>query len=562
MHTLHIANREYTEWSFKDTAGESCTTIPEVSPLSAKLFHGDIIDLSGQLISSPYRDKKNICGVLLSSQKTYGRVNSGNKLLYKCVPDDPHLPCFLVPYEEKHIGFTKTRTDKYISFRVKEWTEKHPHGLIVETFGEVEDTNAYIAYQMANKELNDSLKHLNSACLRSLRENTLGPIPRYCEEKPIEDRRGWQSSSIISIDPKGCKDIDDAIGLRILPNGETILSIYIANVPMMLEYLNLWPYLSERIATIYFPDTKFPLLPVMLSENSCSLRENEDRVVFVMDVTIRPHTLENVSKINFTSAIIRVEKNYAYDAAELIARSDYKQILKIVESLNEDHYQYIDHHIETSHDLIEYCMLFMNHECAKHLKTKKDGIYRSAIKKKEETTAPSSLKHILQTVAGNYCAYAELKPHELIGSGGVECYLHITSPIRRIVDLLNMYEMLKDKFQWSAEAERFAQMWKSKVEQINVRTKSIRKLQNEIELLNVYEKNREKIYSGIVFAQQLSLAGEEKVAYKYKLYIPETKLLTTIISNKVMKDYTDVYCSAHLFLDEAKMAKKIRLQLL
>ena len=552
MATLHVANRDYTVWTF-----ENAVEVPSISPLTARLFHNDTVDPSGQLISSPYRAKENICGVLLSSQKTYGRSNSGNKLLYKCVPDDPHLPCFLVPYEEKHIGFNKIRTDKYITFKIKEWTGKHPTGLLTQTFGDVEDTDAYIAYQMTNKEINDSLKHLNAACLRSLRENTLGPIPRYCENRLIEDRC---SLPIISIDPVGCKDIDDAIGLRTLPNGDSILSIYIANVPMMLEYLNLWPYLSERVATIYLPETKIPMLSVMLSENSCSLREKEDRVAFVMDITVSKRMY--ISNISYTSSIIRLEKNYAYQDSELIARADYKSILTIVRNLNAEHFAYVDD-VATSHDVVEYCMLFMNHECAKHLAQKKSGIYRAAVIKNKEKApaveAPAMLKHLIQNVAGEYCPYSELKPHELIG-GGLECYLHITSPIRRVVDIVNMYEMLKDKFQWSAEAQLFMQTWQSKIDTINIKTKAIRKLQNEIELLKVYKNNKDQDYIGFVFAPTERLINGT-VSYKYKVYIPATKLFTSVVSNKKLKEYTTVYFSAHLFLDETKMTKKIRLQI-
>ena len=50
--------------------------------------------------------------------------------------------------------------------------------------------------------------------------------------------------------------------------------------------------------------------------------------------------------------------------------------------------------------------------------------------------------------------------------------------------------------------------------------------------------------------------------FKYTVYIPESKMLTTVLSNRNIKNYTSVAFSAHLFLDEAKMTKKIRLQML
>jgi exoribonuclease R len=542
MFTLHVANRDYTEWHLENKA-----TALTISPLDNKLFHGDILNEKGELVSSPYREKAEICGVLLTSEKTYGR--DGNKLLYKCVPDDEHLPCFLIPYEEKQIGFHKTKEDKYITFRIKEWLEtKHPIGLLTNTFGPVEDNDAYVAYQMTCKDLNASLKTLNAMSLRRLRENALEPIPFYCAGQAIEDRRSYP---IISIDPLGCQDIDDAIGVRQTTNGETVLSIYIANVPLMLEYLQLWPYLTERIATIYLPLTKFPMLPPALSENMCSLKEKEDRVAFVLDITLKCMTIQS---INYTSAIIRVEKNYAYDAAELLGRADYKQMLEIVKELN-DTLHYLDK-ISNSHDLVEYCMLFMNMECAKQLETTKSGIFRSAVKK--ENDLPSELKRVLQGTAGEYCSFKKRKPHELIGNGR-RTYVHVTSPIRRIVDIVNMTILLKEQVKWSADATNFLEKWQTKmIPMINTKTKAIRKLQNEMEMLNIYTKQPERTYTGILFNRtEINAKGQ----YKYNVYIAETKVLTTVKSPKEFNNFTTTHFSAHLFLDEAKMTKKIRLQL-
>jgi exoribonuclease R len=554
MFTLHIANRDYTEWSF--TNDIKLAQHIDLSPLRHKLFHGDQVDETGKVvISSPYRSK-DICGVLLTSQKTYGRIN--NRLLYKCVPDDEHLPCFLVPYEEKQIGFNKTQEDKYITFKIKEWSStKHPLGLITNTFGEVKDNEAYSAYQMACKELNDSLKILNAASLRTLRQNTLHPIPLYCDGMPLEDRRALR---ILSIDPLGCNDIDDAMGLQKMPNGQIIFSIYIANVPMMLEYLQLWPYLTDRVSTIYLPEKKYPMLPLSLSENICSLKEKEDRLAFVMDIHIKNMSIQ---RINYTSAIICLEKNYAYEAPDLLAREDYKGILETVKELNYN-FRYVDK-ITNSHDIVEYCMLFMNGDCAKHLKDKKCGIFRSATRQADaqaHVAVPAELKRILQTTAGEYCGADQIKPHELIGSG-LDCYLQITSPIRRLVDIVNMCALLQESFSWSADAKVFLEKWQKpdQIKRINQKTKATRKLQNEMELLKTYEKNPDRTYSGIVF-NKTDGSRRDNSLFKYKVYITETKMLTSILSPNELANFTTAYFSAHLFRDEAKMTKKIRLQML
>jgi exoribonuclease R len=548
MFTLEIANRDYTEWTFVPALMQE----PAVTPLTAKLFHGDQVDSAGKLITdSPYRTNEALCGVLLTSQKTYGRTN---KLLYKCVPDADHLPCFLVAYEEKQLGFNKRPKDKYITFRIKEWTEKHPLGLVTNTFGDVEDKEAYANYQLACKALNASLKLVNAATLRALRLTRMHPIPLYCENRAIEDRRGYRH--IISIDPAGCQDIDDAIGLRPQPGGQSVvLSIYIANVPMLLEYLQLWSYLTDRPATIYLPTRKIPMLPVALSDNLCSLREQEDRVAFVLDFTLNKATAR-VETISYTSTLIRVEKNYVYGAPELLGSEAYKEILAIVKTLN-DACPYLER-ISSSHDVVDYCMLRMNSECATLLQAKQSGIYRAATIKKDGVAnqLDPELKRVLQSVAGEYCSYANRKPHELIGPARM--YVHITSPIRRIVDTVNMLELLADRFQWSADAQAFKAKWQmeNQLSLINTKSKAIRKLQMEMELLDTFEKNPERTYMGFIFDYQM-----HNKMHKYKVYLAETKWLTSVCSPTELKINTIVHLSAHLFLDEAKMTKKIRLQI-
>ena len=56
--TLHIKNREYTEWEWLPS-NEKC----DINPLEAKLFHGDSIDINTRkTISSPLSEHMNICG--------------------------------------------------------------------------------------------------------------------------------------------------------------------------------------------------------------------------------------------------------------------------------------------------------------------------------------------------------------------------------------------------------------------------------------------------------------------------------------------------------------------
>ena len=110
-----------------------------------KLFNNDIMEFKDgktELIQSQIRKAAKIAGVLvLENNKSYGRHNNG-KLLFKVIPDDTHIPHFLVPYELK-IGFSKKFINKYITFRFREWDSKHPIGSIVDTLGDVNNLDVF-----------------------------------------------------------------------------------------------------------------------------------------------------------------------------------------------------------------------------------------------------------------------------------------------------------------------------------------------------------------------------------------------------------------------------------
>lgn len=568
---LIIQDRSYSEWDIRDEKNDEL--LPDKTsliknPAESKLYNNDIVDENGKLIEkSPIRDDETIHGVLLTSGKTYGRsniTNKNSKLLYKCAPNDKTMPYFLIPFEEKNIGFSKNKRDKYITFRIKEWTDKHPIGTLTNNFGDVDNINNYINYKMSCKSLNDSLQQINKIIIRKLREYTLDKIPYYCNDKQIEDRRSYE---IITIDSYNCEDIDDAIGISNVYDN-ILLSIYITNVPLMLEYLNLWEFITNRVSTIYLPDQKLPMFSKQLSDNLLSLKSNNDRVAFALDVYINNKTYR-IEDIKYSTVIINVKQNYTYDSIELLNLPLYDKLKNLVIKMN-DYYPnttYIDN-ITNSHDVIEYCMILMNHQCAKILLNKPNGIFRSSTKKETSLLNHNNtqLNYILNNISGKYCSINNFTPHYMI-SNGLDCYTHITSPIRRIVDCANMLILQKDDFKWSDDAIKFLNKWTSQemIDVINSKIKYIRKLENEIYIMKTYEEGKNNnIYFGTIFDKTPieKKSNEEKQMYKYKIYVEKLKLISSIKSSKEYIEYQTVDVSIHQFLDEEKMYKKIRLQLI
>ena len=91
----------------------------------------------------------------------------------------------------------------------------------------------------------------------------------------------------------------DGFGIEKMENYWCV-SIYIANVFLWLETLGLWKSLSSRVSTIYLPDRKRPMLPTILSDNLCSLQENQTRFAFALDVVLDDIGFKNVTTLSFT----------------------------------------------------------------------------------------------------------------------------------------------------------------------------------------------------------------------------------------------------------------------
>jgi ribonuclease R len=269
-------------------------------------------DSNVEPVYSHVRSGIQLAGVLvLENGKTFGRTENKKRLLYKCIPDDKHLPVFLVPYEIK-IGFSKVQKNKFVVFKFDHWNQEHPRGILYEVLGDVGDHNVFYEYQLYCKSLHISLtdfsKKTRDQLLKKTNDEYIEMIlknPDFC----IEDRR--HKYRVFTIDPDNSLDYDDGFSIVEHPDGGTQVSIYIANVYFWLEILGLWRSFSSRVSTIYLPDRKRPMLPTVLSDNLCSLQENETRFTFVMDVFFDAEG--KFQRSEFKNAAVYVFKNFSYE---------------------------------------------------------------------------------------------------------------------------------------------------------------------------------------------------------------------------------------------------------
>ena len=547
-------------------------------PVSYKLFSNDVFEYNSEtrkvnIIHSPIRTLDNIPAVLiLDGNKTYGRHPNNNKLMYKCVPDDVGLPPFLVAYEIKQMGFSKVFVNQYVTIKFASWDSKHPVGVLINAIGPVDVPENFYEYQLFCKGLNISLTKFNKTVNKSLQDLTVKKETFIQDlsvngDLVLEDRSDWQ---VFTIDPDGSLDFDDAFSIKQMDNGHILVSVYIANVPLCLDRLNLWSDLTKRTSTIYLPDKKRPMLPPLLSDCLCSLQSGAPRFAFTLDLEIDP-TGAIVSK-TFGNTVIKVFKNFVYEERSLIRHPLYKSLIDVVLQMVTK-YPYIKH-ISDSHDVVCYLMILMNHLAAQEMRKNHVGIFRATSEREtseKEISLPDNKDdlptdvlqfiNIWRTTSGKYINInqdsSSRTTHSILG---LDAYIHITSPIRRLVDILNMIKFQElIGFKLSDAALEFYNHWIKDMDYINTSMKMTRRVQNDCNLLHMCHVNPdilEKTFDGYCFDEKVY----QNDLYKYNVYLPELKTTGIVICTKITP-YSKQKFRLFVFNNEEKMKKKIRLQL-
>jgi len=579
---LTVTDRGYTSWDIFETTIFQKVQL-NIIPIEEKLFSNDVFIINEtenvQLLHSSIRSGSPMPAVLvLNDNKTYGRQkNNGgkkndrnnSKFLYKCIPDDMRIPPFLVPYEIKHVGFSKVFTNLYVTIIFQDWSDKHPVGILSNVIGPVDVLDNYYEYQLYCKSLNTSIQKFQKDTTQALkRESHDNFIENIITIHPsIQDRTNQSDWHIFTIDPPKSLDFDDGLSIIDKDNGVQQLSIYIANVTVWMDVLNLWDSFSRRISTIYLPDKKRPMLPTILSDCLCSLQENVTRVAFVMDVFIKDN---EIIDIQFCNCFIKVSKNYCYEEPELLNNSKFKQLLNTTKNLSKK-FKYINN-VRNSYETVTYLMILMNYQCAKKMmEHNTGGIFRSTIMKRDffvPDTVPEEVSKFIkiwnsasgQYVNGSEIINSEITRHEMLD---MEAYIHITSPIRRLVDLLNMikFQEISGIIQLSSGANNFYTKWLSDLEYINTTMRSIRKVQCDCTLLDLCANNPqtlEKEYDGYLFDK----INRNDCLYQYIVFLPELKLTSRITLRDNLENFTSKKIKLFLFNDEENFKKKIRLHVL
>ncbi|KAK4515838.1 uncharacterized protein ATC70_010796 [Mucor velutinosus] len=196
--------------------------------------------------------------------------------IHLAIPLDPVVPKIRIRYQD-----VKLIENQRIVVRIDNWpiSSQYPNGHFVRSLGPVHQLDTEISAILVEHSISVS------QASQGFSQMSLNEMPIDTPENPwkpdqdeIKRRRDLRNLTVFSIDPPNCQDIDDALSVKELPDGNIELGVHIADVSYFVKE-NFITDLEARSrgTTVYLADRRFDMLPSVLSERICSLRHKVDR---------------------------------------------------------------------------------------------------------------------------------------------------------------------------------------------------------------------------------------------------------------------------------------------
>lgn len=251
----------------------------------------------GEVLRVLERSKKPYVGVLqIIGGKAWVIIES------KVMPYDVQVPLESVNAEDE---------GKKVAVLVNRWERRDdaPWGEIVDVLGMPGENNTEMHAILAEYGL--PYKFPDAV------ERAAATIPVEITPDEIARRRDFRDICTFTIDPADAKDFDDALSFRTLESGNFEVGVHIADVTHYVrpgDILDKEAY--ERGTSVYLVDRTVPMLPEVLSNNLCSLREGEEKLTF--SAVFEMNAKAKVIKRWFGRTVIKSNKRFSYEQAQEI----------------------------------------------------------------------------------------------------------------------------------------------------------------------------------------------------------------------------------------------------
>lgn len=153
-------------------------------------------------------------------------------------------------------------------------------------------------------------------------------IPLKITEEEIKRRVDLREKTIITMDGADAKDLDDAVSVDKLSNGNYRLGVHIADVShYVTDSSQLDKEALKRGNSVYLIDQVIPMLPKILSNGICSLNPNVDRLT--LSVTMEIDGKGKVVSHEVYESVIHSKARMVYgDVSDMLENGDKELIAK------------------------------------------------------------------------------------------------------------------------------------------------------------------------------------------------------------------------------------------
>jgi ribonuclease R len=152
------------------------------------------------------------------------------------------------------------------------------------------------------------------------------------DDSAMDGRTDFRDQAIVTIDGETARDFDDAVRVEVLPSGNYLLGVHIADVSHYVEEgSRLDEEAYERGNSVYFPERAVPMLPERLSSGICSLNPGVDRLV--QSVLIEVHPTGRIVDTTFHDGVIRSAARMTYTEIRQILVDHDTEVCKRYENL-------------------------------------------------------------------------------------------------------------------------------------------------------------------------------------------------------------------------------------
>jgi ribonuclease R len=269
----------------------------------AHALHGDLVAVT---VISQKESTGSIDQIIRRGKSAYAGTISKKADWYYFIPTDQKEPEMRVLPVPEYIEQTM---NKKVLVELGAWIEDVPTCTIKEIIGDAGSNDTEMQAIVMEKGFDRAFPVVVEAEAEKFRAQG---IP----QSEIANRRDMRGVTTFTIDPVDAKDFDDALSWKRVDENTLEIGVHIADVSY---YVRPGGALDEeaktRTTSVYLVDRVIPMLPEALSNELCSIRQDEDKLAFSTVFTINEKTGQVIEQW-FGRTIINSDKRFTYEEAQ------------------------------------------------------------------------------------------------------------------------------------------------------------------------------------------------------------------------------------------------------